>query len=153
MQAWPPPCWAGRIVELCDELAQFSEEPGRLTCTYLTPAHRAVASQLAVMDAGRGLDTSIDTVGNVIGRYRSADPAAKTLIVGSHYDTVRNAGKYDGRLGIVTALVVAEELVAPAIQAAVSSGADRVRGRGGRALRHRLSRQPRDRRQVRAASS
>ena len=57
-----------------------------------------------------GLDASIDAVGNVIGRYRSADPNAKTLIVGSHYDTVRDAGKYDGRLGIVTALVVAEEL-------------------------------------------
>ncbi len=100
----------GRIIELCDELAQFSEEPGRLTCTYLTPAHRAVASQLASWMQAAGLDTSIDAVGNVIGRYRSADPNAKTLIVGSHYDTVRDAGKYDGRLGIVTALVVAEEL-------------------------------------------
>ena len=142
----------GRIIELCDELAQFSEEPGRLTCTYLTPAHRAAASQLASWMQAAGLDTSIDTVGNVIGRYRSADPNAKTLIVGSHYDTVRDAGKYDGRLGIVTALVVAEEIVAPAIQTAVSPGADRVRGRGGRALRHRLSRQPRDCRQVRAAN-
>src|SRR5215218_3621673 len=99
-----------RIVELCDELAQISEEPGRLTCTYLTPAHRAVAAQLQSWMQAAGLDTSIDTVGNVTGRYRSADPAAKTLIVGSHYDTVRDAGRYDGRLGIVTALVVAEEL-------------------------------------------
>ena len=99
-----------RIVELCDELAQFSEEPGRLTCTYLTPAHRATASQLASWMKAAGLDTRIDTVGNVIGRFPSADPNAKTLIVGSHYDTVRDAGKYDGRLGIVTALVVAEEL-------------------------------------------
>jgi len=100
----------GRIIELCDELAQFSEEPGRLTCTYLTPAHRAAASQLAAWMQAAGLDTSIDTVGNVIGRFPCADPHAKTLIVGSHYDTVRDAGKYDGRLGIVTALVVAEEL-------------------------------------------
>ena len=100
----------GRIIELCDELAQFSEEPGRLTCTYLTPAHRAVASQLASWMQAAGLETRIDTVGNVIGRFPCADPNAKTLIVGSHYDTVRDAGKYDGRLGIVTALVVAEEL-------------------------------------------
>ena len=100
----------GRIVELCDELAQFSEEAGRLTCTYLTPAHRAAASQLASWMKAAGLDTSIDAVGNVIGRLPCADPNAKTLIVGSHYDTVRDAGKYDGRLGIVTALVVAEEL-------------------------------------------
>ena len=58
----------GRIIELCDELAQFSEEPGRLTCTYLTPAHRAAASQIASWMQAAGLDTSIDAVGNVIGR-------------------------------------------------------------------------------------
>src|SRR5262245_4597794 len=102
--------FGGRIVALCDELAQFSEEPGRLTCTYFSPAHRAVAAQLQSWMQTAGLDTRIDVVGNVIGRYRSADPNAKRLIVGSHYDTVRDAGRYDGRLGIVTALVVAEEL-------------------------------------------
>src|SRR5262245_16246497 len=84
-----------RIVELCDELAQISEEPGQLTCTYLTPAHRKTALLLQSWMQAVGLDTSIDTVGNVIGRIRSANPAAKTLIVGSHYDTVRDAGKYD----------------------------------------------------------
>ena len=95
---------------MCDELAQISEEPDRLTCTYLTPAHRKVALRLQSWMQEAGLDAGIDTVGNVIGRYHSAVPAAKALIVGSHYDTVRDAGKYDGRLGIVTALVVAEEL-------------------------------------------
>jgi allantoate deiminase/N-carbamoyl-L-amino-acid hydrolase len=99
-----------RIIEFCDELAQISEEPGKLTCTYLTPAHQQVASQIQSWMQAAGLDAGIDAVGNVIGRYRSADPAAKTLIVGSHYDTVRDAGKFDGRLGIITALVVAEEL-------------------------------------------
>jgi allantoate deiminase/N-carbamoyl-L-amino-acid hydrolase len=99
-----------RIVALCDELAQFSEEPGRLTCTYFLPAHRAAAALLQSWMRAAGLETRIDTVGNVIGRYRSADAGAKTLIVGSHYDTVRDAGKYDGRFGIVTALVVAEAL-------------------------------------------
>lgn len=100
-----------RIVALCDELAQFSEEPGRLTCTYFSPAHRAVAAQLQSWMQAAGLEARIDAVGNVIGRYRSADPNAKRLIVGSHYDTVRDAGRYDGRLGIVTALVVTEELI------------------------------------------
>ena len=57
-----------------------------------------------------GLDTTVDAVGNVIGRYRSVAPGAKALIVGSHYDTVVNAGRYDGRLGILTALVIAEHL-------------------------------------------
>jgi beta-ureidopropionase / N-carbamoyl-L-amino-acid hydrolase len=100
-----------RIVALCDELAQFSEEPGRLTCTYFSPPHRAVAAQLQSWMQAVGLEARIDTVGNVIGRYPSADPNAKRLIVGSHYDTVRDAGRYDGRLGIVTALVVIDELV------------------------------------------
>lgn len=99
-----------RIVKLCDELAQLSEVSSGLTCTYLTPPHRAVAGQLKSWMEASGLEASIDTVGNVIGRCRSADPAAKTLIVGSHYDTVRDAGKYDGRLGIITGLVVAEEI-------------------------------------------
>jgi beta-ureidopropionase / N-carbamoyl-L-amino-acid hydrolase len=52
----------------------------------------------------------IDVVGNVVGRYPSARPDAGVLIVGSHYDTVRNAGKYDGRLGILTGIVAVEEL-------------------------------------------
>ena len=47
-----------------------------------------------------GLTADIDAVGNVVGRYAADDPAAKTLILASHYDTVRNAGKYDGRLGV-----------------------------------------------------
>jgi beta-ureidopropionase / N-carbamoyl-L-amino-acid hydrolase len=102
--------FGGRIVALCDELAQFSEEPGRLTCTYFSPAHRAAARQLQSWMQAAGLETRIDIVGNVIGRYRSASPNAKRLIVGSHYDTVRDAGRYDGRLGIMTALIVIEEL-------------------------------------------
>jgi allantoate deiminase/N-carbamoyl-L-amino-acid hydrolase len=57
-----------------------------------------------------GMTARIDGVGNVVGRYATADPSAKALIVGSHYDTVANAGRYDGRLGILTALVVAEQL-------------------------------------------
>lgn len=57
-----------------------------------------------------GLSVQIDAVGNVVGRYPARDPDARTLIVGSHYDTVVNAGRYDGRLGILTGLVVLERL-------------------------------------------
>jgi allantoate deiminase/N-carbamoyl-L-amino-acid hydrolase len=57
-----------------------------------------------------GLDAQIDAVGNVVGRHASAVKSAKSLIVGSHYDTVANAGRFDGRLGILTGLVVAEHL-------------------------------------------
>jgi allantoate deiminase/N-carbamoyl-L-amino-acid hydrolase len=95
---------------MADQLAQWSETQGGLTCTYFSPAHKAVAQQLRVWMRSGGLDAEIDALGNVVGRYLSAVPSARTLIVGSHYDTVANAGRYDGRLGILTALVVAEHL-------------------------------------------
>jgi N-carbamoyl-L-amino-acid hydrolase len=106
----PKTIFGGRILDLADRLAAWSETPGQLTCTYLTPAHRAVAAQLQAWMQGAGLVASIDVVGNVVGRYPSPDSEAKTLIVGSHYDTVRNAGKYDGRLGILAGLVALEHL-------------------------------------------
>jgi beta-ureidopropionase / N-carbamoyl-L-amino-acid hydrolase len=74
---------------------------GQLTVTYLTDAHRACAAQIHAQMQDCGFDeVSIDAVGNVVGRYRAATADAKTLLTGSHYDTVRNGGKYDGRLGI-----------------------------------------------------
>jgi hydantoinase/carbamoylase family amidase len=100
-----------RVMALADALAQWSESSEGLTCTYLSEAHRAVAAQLRDWLREAGLGTEIDAIGNVVGRYPAADPAAKTLILASHYDTVRDAGRYDGRLGVLSALVVAEELV------------------------------------------
>ena len=73
-------------------------------------AHRTVAAQIRDLMREAGLTTEIDTVANVIGRYPAADSAAPALIVASHYDTVRNAGRYDGRLGVLTALILAEHL-------------------------------------------
>src|SRR3981189_1223455 len=91
-----------RIIELAARLAQWSETPDGLTCTYLTPAHRAAADAVRELSRPAGRTVEIDGVGNVAGRYAAADPAAtKTLIVASHYDTVLNAGSYDGRLGIL----------------------------------------------------
>jgi beta-ureidopropionase / N-carbamoyl-L-amino-acid hydrolase len=86
-------------------LAQFSDpgyaERGELTVTYLTLAHQQVAASLAATMRDSGFDkVTIDAVGNVVGIYNSDQPDAKTLLTGSHYDTVRNGGKYDGRLGI-----------------------------------------------------
>jgi allantoate deiminase/N-carbamoyl-L-amino-acid hydrolase len=103
--------YGARILGMADQLAQWSEMPGGLTCTYFSPAHKAVAEQLRNWMRAAGLEAQIDAVGNVVGRYASTAPSARTLIVGSHYDTVANAGRYDGRLGILTALVVAENLV------------------------------------------
>jgi beta-ureidopropionase / N-carbamoyl-L-amino-acid hydrolase len=76
-------------------------ELGQLTVTYLTDAHRACAAQIEAQMQDCGFDdVQIDAVGNVVGRYHAATADAKTLLTGSHYDTVRNGGKYDGRLGI-----------------------------------------------------
>src|SRR5262249_35108276 len=94
-----------RVLALADKLAAFSETSDGLTCTFFSPAHRAAAAELKKWMKEAGLAARIDGVGNVIGRLASRRPGAKTLIIGSHYDTVRNAGKYDGRLGILTGLV------------------------------------------------
>jgi beta-ureidopropionase / N-carbamoyl-L-amino-acid hydrolase len=99
-----------RILDLADDLAHWSESTGALTCTFFSDAHRAVARQLRDWFAAAGLASGIDPVGNVVGRKPGLHPGARTLILGSHYDTVRNAGKYDGRLGILCALVVLESL-------------------------------------------
>ncbi|MEY4754608.1 MAG: 2-oxo-4-hydroxy-4-carboxy-5-ureidoimidazoline decarboxylase [Pseudomonadota bacterium] len=99
-----------------EQLAQHSEpgyaERGELTVTYLTGAHRACAAQLrSWMQQDCGFDeVRLDAVGNVVGIYHGSDPKAPRLLTGSHYDTVRNAGKYDGRLGIVVPMVVVREL-------------------------------------------
>src|SRR5262249_6955108 len=105
-----PGAFGKRIMELAERLAQWSEISDGLTCTYLSPAHRSVAVEIRNWMRQAGLITEIDAAANVIGRYAAADRAARTLIMASHYDTVRNAGKYDGRLGILTALVLAEHL-------------------------------------------
>jgi beta-ureidopropionase / N-carbamoyl-L-amino-acid hydrolase len=99
-----------RIVDLAARLAEWSDTPEGLTCTYLTPAHRAVAAELRNWMRGAGMSADIDAAGNVVGRYHSDSRSARTLVLGSHYDTVRNAGRYDGRLGILTALVTIEHL-------------------------------------------
>jgi len=86
-------------------------EKGQLTVTYLTDAHRACAQQIAQDMREAGFDTvHIDAVGNVVGRYEGATPGAKALLTGSHYDTVRNGGKYDGRLGIFVPMACVREL-------------------------------------------
>jgi N-carbamoyl-L-amino-acid hydrolase len=103
--------YGARILDMADRLAQWSEMQGGLTCTYFSKAHQAVAQELRTWMRSAGLRAEIDAVGNVVGRCESTAPGARTLIVGSHYDTVANAGRYDGRLGILTALIVAEELV------------------------------------------
>ena len=98
------------ILDRARELAQWTELPEGLMCTYFSEAHKAAAAQLRDWMTAAGMETEIDPVGNVIGRYAGENPGAKTLIIGSHYDTVANAGQFDGRLGILTAIAVVEHL-------------------------------------------
>ncbi|MFM8637122.1 MAG: 2-oxo-4-hydroxy-4-carboxy-5-ureidoimidazoline decarboxylase [Betaproteobacteria bacterium] len=107
----------GNLVwDWAEHLAQHSEPPyaerGELTVTYLTDAHRACAQRLLHwMKADCGFDSvEIDAVGNVVGVYHGASPSAPRLITGSHFDTVRNGGKYDGRLGILVPMACVREL-------------------------------------------
>jgi len=101
--------WAERLAQRSDD--GYAEQ-GQLTVTYLTDAHRACAQRIAHwMREDCGFDSvEIDSVGNVVGVYHGEDPGAKRLLTGSHYDTVRNGGKYDGRLGIFVAMACVREL-------------------------------------------
>ncbi|MFZ9811350.1 MAG: 2-oxo-4-hydroxy-4-carboxy-5-ureidoimidazoline decarboxylase [Burkholderiaceae bacterium] len=92
-----------RVWDNCESLAKFSEEATCLTASYLSDAHRAAAQWLknAFLEAGCR-EVAIDAVGNVVGRW--GEPPY--LLTGSHYDTVRNGGRYDGRLGIFVPLEV-----------------------------------------------
>ena len=98
-----------------EQLAEHSDpgfaEKGQLTVTYLTDAHRACAQRISHWMRECGFDAvEMDAVGNVVGRYHPAAPGARYLMTGSHYDTVRNGGKYDGRLGIFVPMACVREL-------------------------------------------
>jgi N-carbamoyl-L-amino-acid hydrolase len=110
------PALGNLVWDWAERLAHHSDpgyaEKGQLTVTYLTDAHRACAQRLSHwMREDCGFDSvEIDAVGNVVGVYHGADRNAKRLLTGSHYDTVRNGGKYDGRLGIFVAMACVREL-------------------------------------------
>jgi hydantoinase/carbamoylase family amidase len=94
-----------------ETLATFTETPGAgLTRTYLTPTLRQAGEQLIAWMEAAGMTASFDAIGNVVAQYAGTDAKAPSLVLGSHYDTVRNAGKYDGPYGIVAALAVVETL-------------------------------------------
>ena len=105
------------IMQWCETIGAWSDADNpdsgtdfNLTCAYMTPAHRKTAAQLADWMREAGMDAHIDAVGNVVGVYRSDALGAKTLMTGSHYDTVRNGGKYDGRLGILLPIAIVRHL-------------------------------------------
>lgn len=99
-----------QVMDWAETLGAISDSLDGLTCAYMTPAHGRTASQLRDWMLEAGMDAHIDAVGNVVGRYAAAQPDAKTLMTGSHYDTVRNGGKYDGRLGILLPVALVRHL-------------------------------------------
>ncbi len=104
------PVMGATVMQWAEEIGALSEDEGALTCTYLTETHQRTAEQIAQWMREAGMHVHIDAVGNVVGRYLSTDPQARTLLTGSHYDTVRNGGKYDGREGILLPIAVVKHL-------------------------------------------
>jgi len=99
-----------QILEWADQLAGHSDQANSLTVAYLTRAHQTAAAEIAGWMIEAGMQVEIDAVGNVVGRYAAQDPTAKVLLTGSHFDTVRNGGRYDGRLGILLPIAVVKRL-------------------------------------------
>jgi allantoate deiminase len=98
------------IVARLKALARHTDVPGEMTRLTLSPAHRAAADEVLGWFRAAGMTAEIDPLGSVVGRYRAARNDAKTLLIGSHIDTVPNGGIYDGPLGVMAGLAVVEEL-------------------------------------------
>lgn len=93
------------------ELAAFTDVPGEMTRLSLSPAHKRAAAQVAYWFRAAGMNhVHMDATGTIIGRYAADRPDAKTLIIGSHIDTVRNAGIYDGNLGVLVGIAAVDKL-------------------------------------------
>jgi allantoate deiminase len=101
---------AQEIVERIGQLGRISSAPDNLTRIFLTPEHRAAANLLLGWMRAAGMTAAMDMIGNIVGRYEGTNPDAPCLMLGSHYDTVRNAGKWDGPLGVITAISCVGEL-------------------------------------------
>ncbi|MFT3678704.1 MAG: allantoate amidohydrolase [Ferruginibacter sp.] len=103
---------ATKIMERINELASISEEEGCVTRTFGTAAFIQGSKLVFEWMKAAGLQTWTDNIGNVRGRLLSDDPAAKTLVIASHIDTVVNAGKFDGPLGVIMGLDIIEQIIA-----------------------------------------
>ncbi len=101
-----------RLMARLDAFAAFTDEPGRLTRLFLSDAHRRAAAAFIGWCAEAGLAARIDAAGNVVARYEGRTAGAPALMLGSHIDTVRDAGRYDGNYGALAALAVVEDLFA-----------------------------------------
>ncbi len=100
--------YAAAVLRRCDELAAFTEEEGRLTRRFATPALWQAGETVRTWMEAAGMEVRRDAIGNLIGRL--GDGERRTLLIGSHLDTVRDAGRYDGVLGVLVAIGCLERL-------------------------------------------
>jgi allantoate deiminase len=101
---------ARQVMQRCEALGKISEESDRLTRTFRSPAMRQANKLVGGWMREAGLKVHEDSVFNLIGRWPSTRRGARTLILGSHLDTVRDAGKYDGPLGVLVSVAAVEQL-------------------------------------------
>ncbi len=99
-----------RAMAHVEAIARHTDVAGQITRLYLSPAHRRAAETVRALMEQAGMAAFIDAAGSVQGRYEGADPSAPSVMIGSHIDSVVDAGRYDGVLGVVAGLVVVEEL-------------------------------------------
>ncbi|HVO87233.1 MAG TPA: M20/M25/M40 family metallo-hydrolase, partial [Casimicrobiaceae bacterium] len=102
--------FAQRILARCDALAQHSEQQGALTRMALSPEQREANTLVLGWMREAGMSTRLDAMANCIGRYEGTVADTACLMLGSHLDTVRDAGRYDGMLGVVTAIECVDAL-------------------------------------------
>ena len=106
----PPDPSAARLLERIDALARVSEQADGLTRVYLSPQHTEANRLVGGWMAEAGMAVRVDAAGNLIGRREGMRPDMPCLMLGSHLDSVRNAGRYDGMLGVLTAIECIETL-------------------------------------------
>src|SRR5437773_12108101 len=98
------------VMARINALAQVSEDPGRLTRTFASPAMRRANELVGSWMREAGMAVRVDGIGNLIGHYPAAQPDGKILLLGSHLDTVRDGGKFDGALGVLVAIACVQQL-------------------------------------------
>lgn len=101
---------AARILERIEALARITEQADGLTRVYLSPQHAEANRRVGSWMREAGLAVHVDAAGNLIGRREGDRPGLPCLMLGSHLDSVRNAGRYDGMLGVLTAIECVEAL-------------------------------------------
>ncbi len=105
-----PTSLAQEAIDRCKTLGKFSEESGKLTRTFLSPPMKEVHAALAGWMGELGMEVRVDGIGNLIGHYPAQSQNAPKFLIGSHLDTVRDAGKYDGPLGVMLGLALVKSL-------------------------------------------